>query len=260
MYKNTDHTFAVCAYKESEFLPACIESLFSQSVKSKIIICTSTPNEHIRSIAEKYEVSLKINNRNPSIYGDWNFAYSQVKTKLITLAHQDDIYAPEYLKTALSLLNKSKKTIIFFSHYAEIRDAEIVYKNKLLNIKKLMLKPLKFFKNSVFIRRRVLSLGNPICCPSVMYTELNNLEFSDEYSTSLDWELWERLSRRKGSFVYCEKPLIYHRIHKNSETSSTIEKGVRSHEDYRMFRLFWGKSIAALLAKWYSKSEESNNV
>ena len=50
-YQNTDHTFAVCAYKESPYLESCIKSLISQTVKSNIIVCTSTPCEFIENMA-----------------------------------------------------------------------------------------------------------------------------------------------------------------------------------------------------------------
>ena len=37
------HTFAVCAYKDSPYLEACIRSLTEQQVKTDVICCTSTP-------------------------------------------------------------------------------------------------------------------------------------------------------------------------------------------------------------------------
>ena len=39
------HTFAVCAYKESPYLEACIQSLLDQTVRTDIIVATSTPNK-----------------------------------------------------------------------------------------------------------------------------------------------------------------------------------------------------------------------
>ena len=47
------HTFAVCAYKESPYLENCLKSLKNQTVKSSIIMTTSTPNVFIKSLAEK---------------------------------------------------------------------------------------------------------------------------------------------------------------------------------------------------------------
>ena len=35
---NTNHTFAICAYKESPYLEECIQSLMNQTVKSDILI------------------------------------------------------------------------------------------------------------------------------------------------------------------------------------------------------------------------------
>ena len=55
---NTDHTFVVCAYKESPYLEECIRSLVEQTVKTNIAVYTSTPNDYIRGIAEKYGVPV----------------------------------------------------------------------------------------------------------------------------------------------------------------------------------------------------------
>lgn len=52
--KNTsNHTFVVLAYKESEYLEECIKSVLNQSVKTKVVIATSTPNEYITMLAKK---------------------------------------------------------------------------------------------------------------------------------------------------------------------------------------------------------------
>ena len=58
-FKN--HTFVVCAYKQSEYLEECIQSLKKQNVQSNIIISTSTPNEYITNIAKKYDLPVYIN-------------------------------------------------------------------------------------------------------------------------------------------------------------------------------------------------------
>ena len=41
------HTFVICAYKESSYLEECIVSLEKQTVKSNILMVTSTPNAFI---------------------------------------------------------------------------------------------------------------------------------------------------------------------------------------------------------------------
>ena len=44
---NTNHTFAICAYKESPYLEECIQSLMNQTVKSDILIATATPSKYM---------------------------------------------------------------------------------------------------------------------------------------------------------------------------------------------------------------------
>ena len=56
-----EHTFAVCAYKESPYLEECIKSLKNQTIKSNILIATSTPNDYIKGIADKYAIPYYIN-------------------------------------------------------------------------------------------------------------------------------------------------------------------------------------------------------
>ena len=55
---NTNHTFAICAYKESPYLEECITSLMEQTVKSEIFIASSTPNKYIDDIAAKYNLKV----------------------------------------------------------------------------------------------------------------------------------------------------------------------------------------------------------
>ena len=85
------HTFAVCAYKESEYLEECIESLINQTVKSDIVVATHTPNDYIKNICDKYNLELFINEGEAGITQDWNYAVSVCKTKYVTIAHQDDL-------------------------------------------------------------------------------------------------------------------------------------------------------------------------
>ncbi len=257
------HSFAVCAYKESEYLEECVRSLMEQRVLSNILIATSTPNGHISGIAEKYDIPLFINDGEKGITQDWNFAYSKCDTPYITIAHQDDVYFPDFALKTIRALQSVKKPLISFTDYCEIRGGEHVTDNRLLNIKRKMLSPLKGrkFTNSKFVRRRILSFGSPICCPSVTFVKDNlmNPVFVSKFRASEDWEAWEKISRLDGGFVYLPEILMGHRIHKDSETSHVIAETGRGAEDYEMFCKFWPKPIAKKLAEKYSESEKLND-
>lgn len=258
------HMFVVCAYKESEYLEECICSLESQTVSSEIVMITSTPNAFISRIAEKHNIPLVINDKGSGIGRDWNFGIAQCDSHLVTVAHQDDIYEPDYAKSVIENYKKNKDALIIFTDYGEIRNAKICDKSDLLKIKRKMLSPLKLkcFARNRFVRRRILGLGNAICCPAVTYV-LDNLErpiFKEGMKSNLDWETWERLSKKKGAFIYIPQILMHHRIHKGSTTSELINEKKRTQEDYEIFIKFWPPFIAKLLCRTYSKGEKYNEV
>lgn len=261
---NTNHTFAICAYKESPYLEECIQSLMNQTVKSDILIATATPSKYIDDIAAKYNIKVYVNKGEHGITQDWNFAYSKAETDYVTIAHQDDKYNPSYVENLMAYTKNAKKPLIFFTDYAEIRDGKIVESNKLLRIKRIMLFILrpKSMWGSRFARRRVLSMGSPICCPSITYYKPNLMEpvFLNGFRSNEDWEAEERISQLDGEFIFCNKILTYHRIHEDSETSKIIHDSKRSEEDYAMYRKFWPSGIARILTKLYSSSEKSNNI
>lgn len=168
---NSSHTFVICAYKESRYLEECVLSLLAQTYQSKIIVVTSTPNKWIEDIVEKYHLPYYVNEGEKGIVQDWNFGYSKAETEFVTLAHQDDIYEAEYAEQIVGVMGKVQKPLIAFCDYGEIRNDEKVIDRKMLKIKRFMLFPLRFrpFQRSKWVRRRILSFGNPICCPSVMF-------------------------------------------------------------------------------------------
>lgn len=263
-YSGKDHTYVICAYKESAYLEDCILSLLNQTIKSNIVMVTSTYGEFLSNMAEKYQIPVYRNKGISGIAGDWNFALSQVKTSIATIAHQDDIYEPWYTEMVLKCMNESNHPLIFFSDYGEIRQDKRVDSNRLLFIKRIMLLPLrmKWARKSIFIRRRVLSLGSPISCPTVSYY-LPNLQFpvfSSDYRSDLDWQAWERLSKIKGDFIFCNKICMYHRIHEESTTTEVLQEHKRCKEDLEMFTKFWPKFVAHILEYWYQKSEKSNEM
>ena len=261
---NSIHTFVVLAYKESKFLEEAIKSVLNQSVKTNVVIATSTPNDHISKLAKKYNLEIKVNTGKKGIGYDFDFAIHSGDTKLVTVAHQDDIYDYTYAENIIKAYEKCPKSIIIFPHYYEIRKGENVYKNLNLNIKKFLLFPLKFHKiaNRKFIKRSALRFGDAISCPSVTFVKENIPKevFSCDLKCNIDWYAWEKLSKLKGYFYYVNKPLMGHRIYNESTTSEVLKDNGRTIEDYKILCKFWPKWIAKIIAKVYSNSEKSNDV
>lgn len=262
--RKTTHTFVVLAYKESQYLEECIKSVLNQSLKTNVIIATSTPNEYIKNMAKKYSLNIVINKEPKGIGYDFDFAVNAADTDLVTVAHQDDIYAENYAKEIIAEYERHKDAIILFPDYYEIKGENNEYKNVNLKIKRFLLLPLKIKKISgiKFIKRCALRLGCAIGCPSVTFVKNKCPKeiFASDMKCDIDWLAWERLSKRKGKFIYISKYLMGHRIHEESTTTEIIKENTRTKEDLIMFKKFWPTPIAKLITKIYANSEKNNSI
>jgi len=265
--KILEHSFVIPVYGDSSFLDECIKSLLSQTKKSKILITTATPSKYITTIADKYKIPVVTNKQASGIASDWNFAIKSCKTKYCTLAHQDDIYLPEYTEKMLRAIKKNTENLIVFCDYAELKNDSSKFWITYLIIKRVLLSPF-YFKRSWqnnFVKKTILSLGCPICCPSVIFNldMLQDFQFNSKFTINLDWDAWLKLSKKEGGFCFVPKPLMQHRISSECETSIGLKENRRQNEDKIIFQRLWPKYIASLLGKFYEfcycGSTERNN-
>ena len=102
------HTFIILAYKESDDLEECIKSVLTQSVKSNVLITTSTPNDYIMDLASSYSLGVMVNDAKSNKGSDYNFSLNTIDSELITIAHQDDLYNRNYTKEILKSYKENK--------------------------------------------------------------------------------------------------------------------------------------------------------
>lgn len=256
------HSFVIPAYKDSVYLEDCVKSLINQSYPSSIHITTSTPSINIELIAKKYQLSYHVSNAPSSISGDWNFALSCATTQFVTIAHQDDIYHPNYSKLVIEQIKKNISAQIIFTNYSDlIQSSERKWSTNSV-IKAILLWPF-MFSNKVshkLFKKSCLVFGDPICCPSVVYNlkKIEGFSFSKKFDCVLDWAAWWELAQKNGSFVYIKKKLLYHRIHLNSETTNQINTGGRQIEEKKMLTKIWGSFFGSIIAKIYHYGIKAN--
>ena len=265
--KPIEHTFVVLAYKESQYLEECIQSVLNQAFPSKVIIGTSTRNEYIENMADKYNLNIVENEiKGGGNAVDFDFAWNAGDTELVTIAHQDDTYDPTYSLRMVEAYKKHPDATIIFTDYYEIRDGKKLYENRNLNIKRLLLTPLRWreWADQRHVKRSVLSLGNSICCPAVTFCKKNipyrSIFVNKEVGGNSDWAGWLKLAETKGRFVFVEEALMGHRVHEETHTSRDINAHIRSPQDLVMLEKFWPKPIAEVINHFYAKSEESNKL
>lgn len=229
-------------------------SLLMQKAPSPITIVTSTPSSHIQSIADRFEVRYLPHQNQTSIGGDWNKAFESCTSKWVTLAHQDDIYYPEYAAEVKKNIELYPDASIFFTHYDEIKNDEVVSNSYLVILKKFLLE-FGFFGrakiDSRWAKTNCLRFGCAIPCPAITLKRDPNFHFDESLKVNLDWDAWLRLAQCNGSFVWIRKSLMAHRIHDGQESISAILSGVRQREDLMLLKRLWPLFLAHLIEKTY---------
>jgi glycosyltransferase involved in cell wall biosynthesis len=251
-----DHQFVVVAYKDTPHLSDCLLSLLQQSRPSRLLICTSTPTENVRKLAEQHKLPIAINPEPRGIASDWNFALQQADGELVTLAHQDDVYHPNFVKRTLEAFETDPEAQICFTDYEELINGRRVATSPLLRVKRGLIwlaMGNRTVADSVWRRRLLLSFGSPIPCPSITYNKrhLNGFTFSDGYSINVDWDAWWRLHSDHRSFLRAPECLMAHRIGDGTETLRGKRDGRRAAEDRRMFKRIWPAPLDSIFAGLY---------
>ena len=250
----SEHVFVVLAYGQSPFLSDCLRSLLDQTIKSRIIVATSTPSAFIDEAAHEAGIEVRVNPERLGIGGDWNFALSVAGRRYVTLAHQDDTYAPDFLARTLEAFSNGEG-VLCFTGYQEIDDHGAPKSSRISRVKHLL--ELIFLGSSRRVGglrlRAFLSFGNPLPCPSATYdlTTLSDFRFATDMKSNLDWEAWWRLMSSGNHFVRVRERVVRRRHNALTETSRLLKDGSRATEDLIMFRRAWPRPISDWIARLY---------
>ncbi len=218
------HTFVILAYNVSDDLEECIKSVINQSVKSNIVIATSTPNDYIFDMASEYSLGVMVNKEKSNKGRDYNFAIKSFDTPLVTIAHQDDLYDRNYVKEIKKCYKKNKDATIIFTDNYEIHNDQKIKNSKKLFWIRYHLFPLNisFFQNKKFFKLRSLKRDKYICTSSITFVKKNINE--DIFPTNLkydnDWQGLIDLAKKDTKFVYLKEKLVGYRIEEKEENKT----------------------------------------
>jgi glycosyltransferase involved in cell wall biosynthesis len=261
-----DHAFVIPVYQTAPSLDALIESLHAQDgARSEILLSSSTPSTELDQIAKRHSIPLHINPQRVDISADWNFALATATAQFVTLAHQDDIFDSAYVSRLHVALSKNPGAIMAFCDYSEHSPRGPRSRNLNLRIKRALCRRAFRARDCIYATRdkvRLLSLGNPICCPSVMFdrSKIPDFRFPGGFHTNLDWMAWLDLARNPGGFVYVRDRLVSKGVHADSATTVTIANRAREREDRALFDEIWPRPIAAALAAAYRLGYRANRL
>ncbi len=252
-----DHSFVVPAYGKSAHLERCLESLRAQTHPSPIFISTSTPFRGLSELADRFQARVTVHDPNAGIGNDWNNAIRSADSNWITLAHQDDVYLPDFAHATKSAIRSNQNALLVFTGYRELLGDRVIPGGTLLLAKRALQEFAFLGRSSVMqsrAKRRLLAFGCAIPCPSVTMRRLPGFVFSEKLAVNLDWDAWLRLACPEGAFVRVNRKLMLHRLHAGSETFNGTQAGVRQREDQQLFEQLWPKIIARFFTTLYSMS------
>lgn len=78
--------------------------------------------------------------------------------------------------------------------------------------------------------------------------------FVSDMKFNIDWDTFLMLAKRKGRFLYVDKPFTYYRVHDGATSKEFIDNNGRIIEDTMMFEKFWTRPVAKLIMKFYKKA------
>ena len=260
------HAFAVPVYGESPYLDTCLASLRAQTVAARIVLCAPCRNPFLESVARRHGAEVRVAPPyTAGIATDWNRALTVPDAELVTIAHQDDVYAPGYLAGALAAFGRWPDATLLFTNHSEYGPDGPRSPGRNVVVKRLICAGAfagKSTLRSISARQRLLRLGNPVCCPSVTFNRrlVPDFRFSEAWRMNLDWDAWWRLASRPGRFIYLREPLVSHRVHPGSETSACLRDDRREDEDHRMFRRLWPAWVVRPLHSLYRGAYAGNRT
>jgi glycosyltransferase involved in cell wall biosynthesis len=229
-------TIAIPSCNGAAHVAALLRSLLAQSRQDfalllvddassddTVAVATAVAGDRLRIVRHPQRVGLAAN---------FAHAASLVETPFFCLAHQDDVYAPDYLATLLAALERAPAAT--FAHCTAtaidgdgnaLTAAAERFKHGLAR-KAVDADPVRLFQ--------LLWRGNFVCCPSVLFRTAAFRAlggFDTSLSFALDWELWFRCTRRQQPFVTVLTPLVRYRRHAGNATRAATRSLRRFEEE-----------------------------
>jgi len=167
---SANHAFVIPAHGESPYLARCLESLHAQKIASPVTIATRAATPAIIALAREHGASVRVNDQpQTGIGNDWNFALQCTDAAWVTLAHQDDVYDPEFTTLVIDSINRHDDAILVTTAYRELVGDAARKSSSLMVIKRVLME-LGFVGSELarhpFMKRNTLRFGCAIGCPT----------------------------------------------------------------------------------------------
>ena len=216
----------VPVYGVEEYLPACLDSIYSQITSDcQVILVDDGSPDRCPHICEEYksrypQYTVVIHQENTGLGGARNTGISVAEGEYLMFVDSDDTITSDAISTITEALDKYKADVTVFPLNSTAEDGSIISvhtdtfeKNKLLSTK----------DSSAFIT------GNPVACNKVIKKSVfleNGIEFPSRVWYE-DIRTTPKLIASANTVVYLEKPLYnYLRREGSIMNSSKLDRNI----------------------------------
>jgi len=221
-------TVAIPAYNGARFLREAITSILGQTWRELTVTCIDDASaDDSAAVADSMGVRVV---RNPSRIGlaaNWNRALDLCETEFLVIAHQDDVYAPQFIERMIATLDRHPRA--FAAHCKstaidedgrEIEDPAALFKER-------------FWprgEKEVETELTTLRRGNYVIAPAVMLRMPAAGRFNEAYEFVTDWDYWLRGLLDGKTMIGLNERLVSFRRHAATATLAS-ERSMRRYEE-----------------------------
>ena len=229
-------TFAIPCRDAGPFLEPLLESLLAQTRQDFTLLLVDDASrdgsvERARRVAGE---RLAIHRNEPArgIGGNWNRCVELSATPFVCIAHQDDVYAPDYLARLVAALEARPDAGMAHCRAGAIDAAGAPIASPAERFKEHFWSHAPGRDRAAHYQR--LWRGNFVCCPAVTYRREALAAvgpFATDLRFALDWQYWFRMLRAGWGIVDVPDLLLHYRRHDDAASRGATADRSRFAEE-----------------------------
>jgi len=261
-------------YNHAPYLAERINSILSQTFKDfELILMDDNSSDNSRQILENYRllpnVKIVFNEENSgSSFKQWNKGARLSSGEYIWIAESDDVAAPEFLSTLITVLDNNPNVALVYSQSYEINTKGYITGTWLDQTKALA--PGKWASDFVMDGNEMIKnyMIHYNCVPNasgVLFrrSKMEAIGMADEtFRLNGDWLFWIRLMEN-STLAFVARSLNYFRTHGGSVRSGTLYTGLGLYEYSRIIEYvcehlkFTSHEKKEIVIEFYNRSKWS---
>lgn len=228
-------SFVVPCCNAGSHLAPLLRSLLAQSlVGLEIVLVDDASDDDSVATAEAVgggRIRVERNAARLGIASNWNRALAATATPYVCIAHQDDLYEPDFAARMLAALEQSPKAAFAHCRARTIDDEGRDLPSAIEDFKADIWRRGLAGDGRQRLFARLLQ-GNFICCSSMVYRRAALADvggFDPGLQFTLDWQMSLRLLLAGHDVAHVDATLIAYRRHRTNAT----RKHIATHDRYR---------------------------